>query len=87
MFRANDDLSQWGDAASANVTFRPANENMVYVFDEQASDGKYMGSWQKLDQSPKRIHTEYISMYRRQIGLTRTLYVDRRRKTTSNDAC
>ncbi len=54
LFRANDDLSQWGDAASANVTFRPANENMVYVFDEQASDGKYMGSWQKLDQEPEK---------------------------------
>lgn len=46
LLRANDDLSQWGSAASVNVTFRPANENMVYVFNAQAADGKYAGVWQ-----------------------------------------
>lgn len=54
LFRANDDLSQWGEAASANVTFRPSNENMVYVFDSQTADGKYTGAWQKLPEEPEK---------------------------------
>ena len=57
LLRANDDLSQWGEAASANVNFRPANENMVYVFDNQLADGKYSGSWQKLpEKSTYRVY-------------------------------
>lgn len=54
LFRANDDLTQWGEAASGNVSFRPANENMVYVFDTQLADGKYTGSWQKLPDVPQK---------------------------------
>ena len=37
-----------------NVNFRPANENMVYVFDSQAGDGKYSGSWQQLPPEPEK---------------------------------
>ena len=54
LFRANDDLTQWGEAASVNVNFRPANENMVYVFDSQTGDGKYSGSWQQLPPEPEK---------------------------------
>lgn len=48
LFRANDDLTQWGAASSANVTFRPANENMVYVLNQQLENEKYAGAWQAL---------------------------------------
>lgn len=54
LFRANDDLTQWGEAASVNVTFRPANENMVYTFDSQVADGKYSGSWHALPEEPEK---------------------------------
>lgn len=54
LFRANDDLAQWGDAASVNVTFRPTNENMVYVFDSQTGDGKYSGAWQQIPKEPEK---------------------------------
>ena len=47
LLRADLDFSHWGEYTSVNISFSPENENMVYVFDSQASNGKHSGSWQE----------------------------------------
>lgn len=46
LLRSDLDFEDWNTHASQNISFTPENENMVYVFAENTTGGKYTGSWQ-----------------------------------------
>lgn len=62
LFRADDDLSQWGSRASENVQFRPANENMVYTFTSGGGEEKYAGEWMTYTPPQKETYRVYFDV-------------------------
>ena len=62
MFRADDDLSQWGSKSSENVQFRPANENMVYTFTSGGGEEKYAGEWMPYTPPQKETYRVYFDV-------------------------
>ena len=54
LLRSDIEFNDWGTHATDNITFTPANENMVYVLKPGGSEGKYTGEWQGLPPLPEK---------------------------------
>ena len=54
LLRSDIEFNDWGTHATDNITFTPANENMVYVLKPGGSEGKYTGEWQELPPLPEK---------------------------------